>query len=142
MCTVETYKIVPLLEFMDGDFSSYSALRPPTGALDDQSVDGDSVLDATVTSVGSSLDEASSLRAQLSALNEKVKVLEAQQSSQPAPSGGTVAASEAVDLACPDGDVEPAMAEQAADASGPVSRPSMQTPEESSVPSIAENPTV
>ena len=44
--------------------------RPPAGAREDQSVGEDSVLDATVTSVGSGLDEASSLRAQLAALNE------------------------------------------------------------------------
>ena len=111
--------------------------RPPTGTGDDQSADGDSVLDATGTSVGSGMDEASSLRAQLMALNEKVKVLEARQSSQPAHPSATVAASEAALAVCPDEDVEPAIAELAADASDPVPSPPMQTPEESLTPPMA-----
>ena len=48
----------------------------PAGSRDGRSIDGDSVLDATTTSAGSGMDEASCLRAQLAALSEKVKVLE------------------------------------------------------------------
>ena len=113
--------------------------RPPAGAREDQSVGENSVLDATVTSVGSGLDEASSLRAQLAALNEKFKVLEAKQSSQPAPAEDAIAAAEATDVVCPDGDAEPAMAERSTETSDPVASPSTPVPEETTVPSIAEN---
>ena len=69
-----------------------SSPRLPAGTRDDRSVDGDSVLDATVTLAGSGMDEASCLRAQLATLNEKVKALEAQKAPQTASSGGIVAA--------------------------------------------------
>ena len=54
-----------------------------------QSAGEDSVLDATGNSTGSGLDEASALRAQLAALNEKVKELEAKQAPQPPLTEGT-----------------------------------------------------
>ena len=57
-----------------------------------QSAGEDSVLDATGNSTGSGLDEASALRAQLAALNEKVKELEAKQAPQPSLTEGTNAA--------------------------------------------------
>ena len=64
--------------------------RPPTGAGEVQSTNEDSVLNATGNSASSGLDEASALRAQLAALNEKVKQLESIQASQTALTGDAV----------------------------------------------------
>ena len=63
---------------------------PPTGAGEVQSANEDSVLNATGNSAGSGLDEASALRAQLAALNKKVKQLESIQASQTALTGDAV----------------------------------------------------
>ena len=104
MFTMEAYMIFSAIGMHRQGFPPVlSSPRSPAGARDDQSLDGDSVLDATVTSVGSGMDEASCLRAQLAALNEKVKVLEAQQTSQPASAGGSVAVSKAADVVRPAG---------------------------------------
>ena len=61
--------------------------RPPTGADEDHSANEDSVLNATSNSASSGLDEASALRAQLAALNERFKQLEQAQASQSALTG-------------------------------------------------------
>ena len=114
----------------------------PTGSRDVQSNDGDSVLNATVTSAGSSMDEASCLRAQLAALNEKVKVLEAQQAPQPAPATGSATASQAVGAVGSAQAVSAVSAAQTADATGSDTGPSTSVPENASNPSDAENPTV
>ena len=116
--------------------------RPPAGEREVQSAGEDSVLDATGTSVGSGLDEASALRAQLAALNEKVKVLEARRSCHPPLAVDAIAAAEATDVVCPDGDLEPAIADRSTGTSDPVASPSPPIPEESTVPSVTENLTV
>ena len=107
--------------------------RSPAGSRDGRSVDEDSVLDATVTSAGSSMDEASCLRAQLAALNEKVKVLEAQQAPQPAPATGSATASQAVGAV---GSV------QAVGAVGAAAVPSTSVSEMAPIPLDSGNPTV
>ena len=117
-------------------------LRPPAGAREDQSAGEDSVFDATATSVGSGLDEASALRAQLAALNEKIKVLEAKQPAHPSPDVVAAAAAESANVVGPDEVVDPAGAERATEASEPAISPTPPIPEEPVVPSVAENLTV
>ena len=72
------------------------------------------MLNATVTSVGSSMNEASCLRAQLAALNEKVKVLEAKQAPQPDHATGAVDATQAAGAAGSEQTVGTVSAAQAA----------------------------
>ena len=71
-------------------------------------------------------------------MNEKVKVLEARRSSHPPLAVDTIAAAEATDVVCPDGDLEPAIAERSTGTSDPVASPSPLIPEESMVPSHSE----
>ena len=111
-----------------------------------QSAGEDSVLDATGNSTGSGLDEASALRAQLAALNEKVKELEAKQAPQPAHTEGTDAAVTDMD---PEyvhgdagGDLASAANDQAVESFDPVSDPSAPTPGETEVPPVTENLTI
>ena len=68
------------------------------------------MLDVTGNSTCSGLDEASALRAQLAALSEKVKELEAKQSSHPSPAEDASAA--AVSTNGPGDELAPALADQ------------------------------
>ena len=106
-----------------------------------QSAGEDSVLDATGNSTGSGLDEASALRAQLAALNEKVKELEAKQAAQPVLTESTDAASK--DTECVQDDAGDDLAvnanEQAVESFEPVADPSAPTPGEAEVPPATEN---
>ena len=95
------------------------------------------MLDATGNSTGSGLDEASALRAQLAALSERFKELEAKQASQPPPA--EVASAAAVTANSPDDDLAPALAEQSVETVDPMANPSTPTPEETAVPPVAEN---
>merc|ERR1712082_100187 len=110
------------------NFALTQSLRSPAGAREVLSASEDSVLNATGTSSGSGLDEASALRAQLAALNEKFKELEARQAAQPALSQSTGAASK--DTESVQNDLALNAIEQPAVPVEPVAEPPAPTPEE------------
>ena len=119
------------------NFAFTQPLRPPAGVREVPSASEDSVLDATGTSSGSGLDEASALRAQLAALNEKFKELEARQAAQPVLSQSTDAASK--DTEGVQNDLALNAIEQPAVPVEPVAEPPAPTLEETEVPPASEN---
>ena len=122
-----------MLVWYGTDLRPYSVPPLTTGAREVLSASEDSVLNATGTSSASGLDEASALRAQLAALNEKFRELESRQASQIVPSQGTGTASK-------DAEVQDAQAGAASkQPTESLAEPPTPTQEETDVPPASEN---